>query len=103
MRPIDAAIALRFEALRLARLAVRQELRSQGVKLSYIEASEITRQAKVWLDQNRAELIDVGLRNVLADVLRANLRTGAQKSNGRPVRVSSVQISGANDHRLRKG
>jgi DNA invertase Pin-like site-specific DNA recombinase len=79
MRPIDAAIALRFEALRLARLAVRQELRSQGVKLSYIEASEITRHAKVWFDQNRAELIDVGLRNVLAEAsckgfLCSNLR-----------------------------
>jgi hypothetical protein len=93
MQPLNAAFATRIEAMRLARNQVRQELKSQGQKVQYTEAAEITRLARIWFEGHRQPLVDVALRNVLADVLRANLRTSAQKSKARPARVSAVQIS----------
>jgi hypothetical protein len=95
MNPLNAAFAARVEAMRLARNQVRRSLQAQGQKVSYIEAAEISRQAQVCFNDHRADLIDVALVNVLADVLRSNLRTSVQKSTGRRARVSAVQISGA--------
>jgi len=56
MKPLNAASAAKAEALRIAHNQVRLRLRAQGVKLSYIEASEITRLARALLQQHRAEL-----------------------------------------------
>jgi len=90
---IDLVFNARIEALRIARNAIRQELKAQGVKLSYYKASELYELAKHWYCHHRAELFDQALITVLANVLRANLTTYRQKSNGRSARVSVVQQS----------
>ena len=59
---INLAQAARAEAMRLARNQVRLQLRAAGVKLSYIEASQINRLAL----ELRAEEMDRALVSVLA-------------------------------------
>jgi len=83
---INLVFNARVEAMRLARNQVRQDLKAQGVKLSYLKASELTELAKVWFEDHHDELIDVALHKVLAAVQRT-------KAHAKP--VSAVQISGA--------
>jgi hypothetical protein len=89
----DLAIAARFEALRLARLAVRKDLKAQGLKVNWIANTEIDRLARAWFAQDRAGLFDQALGNVLADVLCSNLRTAAQKSKRPKSMASTVRMS----------
>ena len=83
MKPLDVVFAARMEAMRLARNAVRQELKAQGVKLSYYKASELYELAKHWYCHHHDQLFDVALRQVLADGLRANLSKSVQRANAR--------------------
>jgi len=95
MKPINVVFAARMEALRIARNAVRRELKSAGVKVSYVEQAEIQRQAAVWFNDHRAELMQHSLREVLRHALRANLSSAAQHKKAHPARVSSERMSGA--------
>jgi hypothetical protein len=61
---INLAQAARAEALRLARNQVRDRLKAQAAKLSYVTASEVTRLAKAELEEHRADLIDQALRRI---------------------------------------
>ena len=70
MKPLDTAFAARMEAMRLSRNAVRDQLRAEGVKLSYMKASEIDALARIWFGLNRAELFGEALRTVLARTLQ---------------------------------
>jgi hypothetical protein len=67
---VNAALAARIEAMRLSRLAVRDQLRAQGQKVNYISASEINRLARIWFLDHGAELIDAALCNVLRATLQ---------------------------------
>jgi hypothetical protein len=88
---INLAQAARIEAMRLARNQVRQSIREEGRRLKDYEAKEIDCLARSWFAEHRQPMFDQALGNIL----RAQLTTYRQKSNGRPVRVSVVQISGA--------
>jgi hypothetical protein len=44
-----ARIAVPVLAKQIARKAIREQLRRQGVKLSYVKARDIVAQAKAWL------------------------------------------------------
>jgi len=63
--PIDQANALGFaksghimvEAMRLAKLAVKDHIRAEGLRLKDYEAAEITKLAEIWLGEHRTELI----------------------------------------------
>jgi hypothetical protein len=48
---------IKVEALRLSKLAVKQEIRDLGLKLSEFSAKEITLRAEKWFGEHRAELI----------------------------------------------
>jgi hypothetical protein len=65
MKPLNAAFAMRIEALRLARLAVKDRLKAQGVKISYVEQAEVQRLARERFSDHRAALVDQALINVL--------------------------------------
>lgn len=41
---------VKTEAMRLAKALVKDEMKKQGIKISHVEASEITRTAKDWLE-----------------------------------------------------
>jgi hypothetical protein len=90
MKPLNAAQALRIEAIRLSRLAIKAGLKAAGVKIAYIENAEITKPAKEWFGEHRAEIAGEALGNVL----RAQLRSTAQKSKAQKSMASAVQISG---------
>jgi hypothetical protein len=83
MKPLDAAFAMRIEAMRLARNQVRRSLQAQGIRISYVEVSKINRLAKVWFETHRSELIDRSLRNVLQWQLRDG-RNNSSTRNSRP-------------------
>ena len=59
--PPPDVIARRLGEITLARFyakkAVKEQLRSQGLKLQNIQASEITEAANAYLDEHRAELM----------------------------------------------
>ena len=44
---------VRTECLRIARKLVKDELKAQGIKVSHVEASEITRAAKDLISKDR--------------------------------------------------
>lgn len=66
--------AVRTEAMRLAKALVKDELKRQGFKLSHIEASEITKVAKEYLEAS-PELIEQAKANIEA---RATVDVGAK-------------------------
>ena len=57
--------AVRTEAMRLAKALVKDELKRQGFKLSHIEASEITKVAKEYLEAS-PELLEQAKANIEA-------------------------------------
>ena len=89
MTEIDQA--LRIEAMRLARNAVRHRIRDQGQRLKDYEAKEIDALAKALLRQRQSEMIT----QAWANLLRSNIRNGAQKSKALKSMASAVQNSGA--------
>ena len=95
---IGLAQAARVEAMRLARNQVRHQLCAAGIKVNYIEVSEITRLAKTCFAEHRAELMDRALRNVLRWQLRqrcAKLSGDARFTNTLFSRTFAVHISGS--------
>jgi hypothetical protein len=96
---INLAMALRVEAMRLARNAVRARMRAQGIKVNYVSTAEITAAAKAWL-RDHPELAHQAFRTIFAEQLRHLLRrakfeSDAQKSRAAKSMVSPVQISSA--------
>lgn len=57
--------AVKTEAMRLAKALVKDELKRQGFKISHIEASEITKVAKEYLDAS-PELLEQAKANIEA-------------------------------------
>ena len=96
-KPLDTAAlieALRAEALRRSRNQVKALLKSQGVKLQEFRAADITREAKLWLEGHRQELVG----QALGDLLMArcvNLLTSAPKQNEPKSMGSAVRMLGA--------
>jgi hypothetical protein len=57
-RPLNTIAALRTEALRLSRNAVKQELRERGIRLSSFAQADLNRLARAWFEGHRRELIE---------------------------------------------
>jgi hypothetical protein len=96
-KPLDTAAlieALRAEALRRSRNQVKALLKSRGVKLSDWSRAGLDREARVWLDGHRQELMGAVLGEMLwnrvADILSAEQKIEAGKSG-----LSRVQMSGS--------
>jgi len=98
-RPINTIAILHTEAMRLARLAVKAEMRARMIKVNYVAASEITRAARARLRQH-PELMQEAFGNVIHWQLerllrRAKMQSAAQKSNVQKSIASTVQQLGA--------
>jgi hypothetical protein len=55
--PIIDQVWIKIEALRLAKNAVKIDIRDRGLKLKDFEAKEITKLGELWFDRHKAELI----------------------------------------------
>jgi hypothetical protein len=66
---INLAMALRVEAMRLSRNAVRAQMKAKGMKVSYVSSAEITRAALAWL-RDHPEVRDEAFAHVLEWQLR---------------------------------
>ena len=58
------------EAHRLARNAVKEQWRAQGLRPQAIEAGELTKAARAYLDQHRDELVSRASANLLSRAQR---------------------------------
>jgi hypothetical protein len=85
---------LKIEALRLAKIAVKEDIRAKGLRLKDYEAKHITRLAELWFSEHRAELIGQATIGLFFSTERnakhMHKRRGPQKSM-----ASAVHISGA--------
>jgi hypothetical protein len=91
---IDLAEQVRWEALRLSKLAVRAQLKARGDKLSDYKRSDLDRLAQAFFANHR-ELAG----QVLGDLLWtrvADILTSEKKSKAHSVGLSRVQMSGSN-------
>lgn len=75
--------AVRTEAMRLARNLVKDELKRQGKKVSYIEASEITKAANTLLVA-KPELIEMA---------KANLAAREETAKGLGIDIGGIPVS----------
>jgi tRNA U34 5-methylaminomethyl-2-thiouridine-forming methyltransferase MnmC len=82
---------IRCEAMRLAKIAVKAEIRDRGLRLKDYEMKEITALAEQWFSNHKASV----LGEATIGLLCADIRSAAQKSKARAARVSAVQKSGA--------
>ena len=62
--------AVMTEAKRLARNAVREQRRAQGLKVAWIEHSKLVEAANAYLDAHKAELVSRGVANLTNYVQR---------------------------------
>jgi hypothetical protein len=53
----ELSSAIMYETLRLAKNAVKEDIRAKGLRLKDYEAKEITLLAQLWFSEHRAELI----------------------------------------------
>jgi hypothetical protein len=88
---INQGWLIRVEALRLAKIAVKEDIRAKGQRLKDYEAKEITLLAQRWLSEHRASLIGQATIGLLC----SNLTTNAQKQKAQSTGLSAVQKSGA--------
>ena len=90
---INLAEYVRWEALRLSKLAIKAQLKARGDRLSEYKRADLDRLAEAWLADHR-ELAGQALGDLLshriADILSAASRMEADKSM-----ASTVQISGS--------
>jgi hypothetical protein len=77
------------EAMRLAKLAVKDRLRAEGLRLKDYEAKELTEFAWLWFLDHRAELIG----QATIGLLFSNIKTSAQKQKARSTGLSVVHKS----------
>jgi hypothetical protein len=91
---IDIAEQVRWESLRLSKLAVKDLLRSRGDRLSDYRRCDLERFAKAFLADHRSELIG----QALGDLLRSQLRQAYQKvelaersANCGPAELSAIR------------
>ena len=68
---INAAATMRTEALWQAKAAVKDRLRAQHRRVHDYQAAEISRLARAWFEDHKAELLDQALRNILRRRLNA--------------------------------
>jgi hypothetical protein len=90
--PIIDQAWIKVEALRLARNAVKQDIRDRGDRLKNYAAKDITRLAELWRDCH-PELIEQATATFLH--YRAKLESDAQKRKGMKSVASLVQKLGA--------
>jgi hypothetical protein len=67
---------VRIEALRVAKIAVKADIRAKGLNIKNYEAAEISELARHWFSQHQAELIG----QATIALLFANITTSAQKA-----------------------
>lgn len=84
--------AVRTEAMRLAKALVKDELKRAGYKISHIEASEITKVAKEYLEAS-PELFEQAKANIEA---RAAVKVGAKLDIKSLVKESPKLVEKAN-------
>lgn len=82
--------AVRTEAMRLARNLVKDEMKRQGIKISHVEASEITKAAKELLDA-MPELVETAKANIDA----RNAVPVATAINVKSIKTSAKKVAAA--------
>jgi hypothetical protein len=70
---------IRVEGLRLAKNAVKLDIRDRGLKLKDYEAKQITKLAECWFERHKAELVGQATIGLLFSGCLKN----ARKSNSR--------------------
>ena len=65
--------AVMTEAKRLARKAIKAQWQAQGLKVAYVEHSELAKAARAYLDTHRAELVSQARANLSNYVQRGKL------------------------------
>jgi hypothetical protein len=65
--------AVMTEANRLARNAIKAQWQAQGLKVAYVEHSELAKAARAYLDTHRAELVSQARANLSNYVQRGKL------------------------------
>ena len=96
-------VAVRVRAMQIAKTAVKDQLRAQGLKVWHFSAKEITQLAEDYFANHREELITKATEDIntwpgfarwrLPDC--ANIETNAQSENEPKSTTSAVQMSGA--------
>jgi hypothetical protein len=85
---------IKTEALRLARNAVRAQIKARGERLKDYEHSQVEQWALAWFKSHRAELIGLATLNLLLSDVR-NSKHLHKRSRSEKSTASAVQISGA--------
>ena len=84
--------AVNTEAMRLARNLVKDEMKKSGIKISHVEASEITKAAKeVLASDNGASIIEMAKAN-LADRSKVPVASSILSS----IKISDKKVAAAN-------
>lgn len=75
--------AVNTEAMRLARLAVKAAMKAKGIKVSHVEASEITKAAKSLIQEDESYLVEA----------KANVEAANKKGDAIADAIANIPIS----------
>ena len=84
--------AINTEAMRLARLAVKAAMKKKGIKVSYVEASEITKAAKALVATDPSYLTTA----------KANVEEATSKGDAIAEAIASIPISASKKAKAEK-
>jgi hypothetical protein len=95
MTPTNAVWLMRVEAMRLAKLQTKQEIKDQGRKWSDFAMKEITLLSEVYVREHRAELMQQAARTILRSRLLRMSKVSHSKAARGKSKPWAVRISGA--------